>query len=310
MNAMVNATPLAVWWPALQTDLQVYLLQGETIGLVDTAAPGASLTETLASNGHGLADISLVLNTHAHSDHAGGNALVKAASGAQICIHKDDAALLEDPGLCHDRFFGLLAKTLRGDEAAAAERAGYIEQMGGGLPADRLLEDGEVVDLGGSLELSVVHLPGHTPGSVGFYWEKEGVLITGDSVAGLGTPEGNLPLVFDMAAYQRSIDRLLGLPINLLYTTHPYRGLRVPSATVRQGPEVRMFLEDAKELASRLAEALRAQTGSVGEKTPLEIADAVVDMLPPEMGHKKLAELPFPDFTLNTVLAGTPGLWK
>ncbi|MBN1321917.1 MAG: MBL fold metallo-hydrolase [Thermoleophilia bacterium] len=304
-NRPAQIIPLAVWWAAMQIDLQVYLLEGEALGLVDTAGPGASLVEALAAEGRAPGEVSLVLNTHAHADHAGGNHTVKARGGGRLCIHKDDAPFLEDPGLCFDRFFGPRTRMLRGDEAAAAERAAYIEGMGGGLAADRLLEDGDLLDLGGSLEIRVIHLPGHTPGSVGFFWEKEGILIAGDSVAGLGTPEGSLPLIFDLVAYQGSIARLLEIPVARLYTSHPYRGLRVTTATMREGADVRTYLEDSREMAARLTEAFEAQAGQPTDRPLLEVADAVVDVLPPEMGHRRIAELPFADFTATTVLWGT-----
>jgi len=299
--------PLAVWWGAMQIDLQVYLLEGEELGLVDTAGPGASLVEALAADGRAPAEISVVINTHAHADHAGGNHTVKTLGGGRLCIHRDDAPFLEDPGLSFDRFFGPRTRILRGEAAATAERAAYIEGMGGALAVDRLLDDGDLIELGGSLAIRVIHLPGHTPGSAGFFWEKEGILIAGDSVAGLGTPEGSLPLVFDLAAYRASVDRLLDMPIGRLYTSHPYRGLRVTAAAVREGADVRTYLEDSKEMAARLAEAFEAQADRADDAPLIEIADAVVDSLPPEMGHRRIAELPFADFTATTVLWGTRG---
>lgn len=56
-NPSGSITPLAVRWPAVDTDLYVYLLEGEALGLADTAAPGASLEEALATRDHTLADI-------------------------------------------------------------------------------------------------------------------------------------------------------------------------------------------------------------------------------------------------------------
>ncbi len=300
--------PLSVWWEAIQGHLEVYLLNGRSRGIIDTGAPGALLGDALQSLGRSVDDVALVLNTHAHADHTGGNAAFKTKGVTEFLIHREDAPYAEDPGKSFDYFFAPLVRLLRGEEAAAAERADYVAALGGGFMADRLLEDGDVIDLGGSLQLVVVHVPGHTPGSCGFYWGTEGILVLGDAVAGLGTPEGSLPLVYDMAAYQRSIDRVLGLPIKTLRTTHPYRAQGLAPATVREGAEVRAYLESSRDLAARLEEAFAAEAETALERAPADVADAVIRRLPAKTGHSTLAGLPFPDFTLTTVMCGT-GLW-
>jgi len=55
-----------------------------------------------------------------------------------------------------------------------------------------VLPDGDRVDLGSGLELKVVHTPGHTPGSVCYYWEAEKLLLSGDAVQKPGVPMGKL----------------------------------------------------------------------------------------------------------------------
>jgi predicted enzyme related to lactoylglutathione lyase len=67
-----------------------------------------------------------------------------------------------------------------------------------------------VVDLGQGVRLRVVHTPGHTPGSVCFYWESGGILFTGDAIQGHGWRHGVTPLYFD-AEYVSSLDRIESL---------------------------------------------------------------------------------------------------
>jgi glyoxylase-like metal-dependent hydrolase (beta-lactamase superfamily II) len=56
------------------------------------------------------------------------------------------------------------------------------------------LQDGDELDLGRALVLRVLHTPGHTPGSISLYWEREGILFTGDSLQGRGSRPGWMPL--------------------------------------------------------------------------------------------------------------------
>ena len=71
----------------------LYLLKGDRVALIDTGAsdsPAAVLQPALAEVGLSLAKVDLILNTHAHLDHSGGNAETKRQSGARIHVHRDD----------------------------------------------------------------------------------------------------------------------------------------------------------------------------------------------------------------------------
>ena len=88
--------------------------------------------------------------------------------------------------------------------------ASSLKLLKGKLPKDasqlRILEDGEVIDLGG-VRLRVLFTPGHTPDSVCYYLEEEGVLFTGDTMLG-----GSTTTVSDLDAYLRSMRMLADLP--------------------------------------------------------------------------------------------------
>jgi glyoxylase-like metal-dependent hydrolase (beta-lactamase superfamily II) len=101
-----------------------------------------------------------IINTHAHFDHVGGNAELKKATGAEIIIHPAEAeALTHLSG--HARFFGL-----------------SVEDS---PPADRTVEEGEVLEVG-ALRLSVLHTPGHSPGSISLVIEGEKKILVGDLI--------------------------------------------------------------------------------------------------------------------------------
>jgi glyoxylase-like metal-dependent hydrolase (beta-lactamase superfamily II) len=74
----------------------LYLVRGERNALIDTGAadsPETVLAPALAELGLGFGDIHLILNTHAHLDHSGGNAATKRRSGAAVHLHGSDLPL-------------------------------------------------------------------------------------------------------------------------------------------------------------------------------------------------------------------------
>jgi glyoxylase-like metal-dependent hydrolase (beta-lactamase superfamily II) len=84
-------------------------------------------------------------------------------------------------------------------------------------PLRRLLADGDVVDLG-DRSFEVLHLPGHSPGSIGLWEEATGVLFSGDAVY-----DG--PLLdelddSDVEAYVATMRRLRELPVTVVHAGH------------------------------------------------------------------------------------------
>jgi glyoxylase-like metal-dependent hydrolase (beta-lactamase superfamily II) len=90
-------------------------------------------------------DVAAILNTHGHGDHIAGNAAIKQAfPNAPIVIGELDAPMLSNPML----------------NLAAMAGARVTSP-----PADRLVNDGDVVEAAG-IRLDVRHIPGHSPGHV------------------------------------------------------------------------------------------------------------------------------------------------
>ena len=144
-----------------------------SVTLVDcgvSRAP-ARIVRGLASFGRHPRDVTRIVLTHAHPDHAGGAGdLVDRTRAGGVEVHADDAAFVRaghspprDPSTTSGRLLQRLP-------------AGGFPPV----PVSAELHDGQLLDIAGGLR--VVHTPGHTPGHVSLLHEPSGVLITGDSI--------------------------------------------------------------------------------------------------------------------------------
>jgi len=103
--------------------------------------------------------VEMLLLTHSHWDHIADAAKIKKKFHIPVYIHADDSGNLEKPG---------------------SDGVPMFFPVEGAVP-DKLLKDGDLVRLG-ELEIKVIHTPGHTPGGVCFWIEKEKTLISGDTL--------------------------------------------------------------------------------------------------------------------------------
>lgn len=99
-----------------------------------------------------------IINTHGHIDHIAANKDIKERYHIPLMIHSKDSFLLsssQDP---------MLEIMLHAKQSP---------------PADRLLEEGDKIDIG-SISLEIVHTPGHSPGSICIKFDR--ALLTGDTL--------------------------------------------------------------------------------------------------------------------------------
>lgn len=110
------------------------------------------IRESVKKLGFRLEDVKVLLNSHAHYDHAGGLATLKELTGAKLVSSEKDAALLARGG--------------KGDPALGDT---FLFKP---VQADRIVKDGETVMLGGST-LTARLTPGHTPGCTSWTMQVE-----------------------------------------------------------------------------------------------------------------------------------------
>ncbi|MEV5547298.1 MBL fold metallo-hydrolase [Streptomyces sp. NPDC052309] len=168
---------------------QAYLWRdGDELTLIDAgpAGSGAGITEAAEALGR----IRRVVLTHFHEDHAGGAGEVAALTGAEVLAHALEAPVVrgEVPGpppVFEDWERPLHAEAVRRLPRGGFERPARVTEVSGG----------DVLDFGGGAR--VVHVPGHTDGSVALHLPRHGVLFTGDTVAASPVDGSVMPGVFN-----------------------------------------------------------------------------------------------------------------
>lgn len=169
----------------------VFELRGGGVALVDagwnTDDAWAALQDGLSEVGVDLPDVRAVLVTHIHPDHYGLAGRVREASGAWVGLHAADAALVAER---YDDIHSLLDRTrtqLRDcgvpdtEVAELADASVPLRFWVQTTPPDRLIEDGEELDLPG-WDLRALWTPGHSPGHLCFAEPYRRLLLTGDCV--------------------------------------------------------------------------------------------------------------------------------
>ena len=202
--------------------VNAYLVRaGESFVLVDTGKPEkrTDMVAQLERAGCRRGDLRLIVLTHGDYDHAGNAAHLREEHGAGIAMHPDDAGRVESA----DWSLGMKAKP---DKFPLLFRAVSVFVRPGAFDVftpDVLVEDGWSLGDHG-LDAVVVHLPGHTNGSIGVL-TAAGELFCGDLMDSmLGRPSLEF-FIDDMAAAEASLTRLRGLDVTRVYPGHgkPFR---------------------------------------------------------------------------------------
>jgi glyoxylase-like metal-dependent hydrolase (beta-lactamase superfamily II) len=194
--------------------INVYLLLSSTLTLVDAGMPGSE--ETILSYIEGLGQVAgglaRIVVTHRHLDHVGSLAALKARTSAQVLAHPGDAPFIsgEQPppparSAIMRIFFRLMASIMLQTDPA---------------PVDVMLQDGDSLDLLGGA--TIVHVPGHTPGSIALHFPSERLLICGDVIDHRRNRLGPPPKSFteDMDQALASLRRLAELEFDVLCPGH------------------------------------------------------------------------------------------
>lgn len=195
--------------------VNAYLVKaGGGFVLVDTGLPGQWPQLEAALNAAGcLPDkLRLVVITHGDWDHIGNCFLLQQRYNAKIAMHPADVPMAKD-GLQLERTIRpLMFKIL-----FALMKLRRRDTGAGRFTPDIMLSDGQRLD-GYGLAASILHLPGHTPGSIGLVTD-DGAFFAGDIVSNRWKPD-YAEFVHDLQELRASIGRIKTLKIKTVYPGH------------------------------------------------------------------------------------------
>ena len=190
--------------------------------LVDTGMGVAALKPAVADL---FGKSVIAFATHTHFDHVGG-----LHEFDHRVVSRHEAALMERP----DQRFSLYREDMDPDVVRCLEDAGYSlpECLIDALPdarydarayrvepakPTRTVDEGDEISIG-DRRFEVLHLPGHSPGSVGLWEAATGTLFSGDAV--YDGPLLDMLPESDIAAYRVTMERLMELPVTVVHGGH------------------------------------------------------------------------------------------
>jgi glyoxylase-like metal-dependent hydrolase (beta-lactamase superfamily II) len=150
---------------------------GNGLTLIDTLFDNDArvVISAIEQIGRQVSDLENIIATHAHRSHIGGMATLKKLSGAKVWSHEWEADIIAGE-----------RESQRVSPFPKAPLRVYYIQLGlalgidGHLPCgvDGFLREGDRIG-----PLQVIHMPGHSPGHLGFYWKERSAVFAGDALA-------------------------------------------------------------------------------------------------------------------------------
>jgi hydroxyacylglutathione hydrolase len=215
------------------------LPDSKDLSLVDAGLMGKGeyKVRSIGKLGIPLTDIKRIIMTHTHLDHIGClREIMAQVPHAELWVHEEEAAPLEqgdDRGVYGMDMFQSMCMSQYNLKPGAFK-----------FDVTRKLKGGETLEIGG-MSWDVLHIPGHSAGSIALYQSAQKVLIPGDTVyADYAIGRFDLHKA-DGAALSRSLMRLADLAVDVLLPGHN---------RVVKGVKPGYILETAKQWEPYLAQ--------------------------------------------------------
>lgn len=189
------------WVEGSGFDSNIFLIRDDLSLLID-AGTGLNFDQVkkeIEGAGIKLEELDILVNTHCHYDHVGGDPDFLEISDCKLMTSEPTAKILGS-----------------GDEGTT-----LAKNFGGELKpleVSKTLQENDQIKLG-ETTLQVLFTPGHTEGGISLYEPHEKVLFSGDTVFSMGIGRMDLP-TSDSKEMKNSLQKLAKLDVNKLYPGH------------------------------------------------------------------------------------------
>ena len=216
------------------------LLARERVVLIDTAVDAAVegfLYPYMEKIGLRRENIDIIINTHTHADHIGGNARLKKDTGARLAAHTLSREKLQDPYLHLNKIRKHFSQYIPFQEI----KSGLTP-----LDPDIVLKDGDIIDLGNST-LRIIHTPGHDTDTICIHDSASGFLFSGDSLQSKGVMSAGVAFYQYLDDYRNSLKKVSKLitegAVKAIVPAHPYS----PFSGVALQEDIKRFIRLCRE---------------------------------------------------------------
>jgi glyoxylase-like metal-dependent hydrolase (beta-lactamase superfamily II) len=201
-------------WDQSDLGAGVYLVStGGDLALIDTGFRNKAtvIMRRIYRLGLSPSRIGYIIVTHHHPDHIGSLAAIKKITKARIIAHKADVPYIEgsllQTGPYRSAIYKFIASGLRG--MLNTEPVGV----------DMQVDDAQELPIAGGI--SIIHTPGHTPGSMCVYLKQKNLVFCGDLVShGLGIKLPSLAFTADIPQLKQSVRKLAEHDFDILCFGH------------------------------------------------------------------------------------------
>ena len=242
--------------------------------LIDTAyiADFDETEKSIARLGVNLADVSLIISTHTHCDHIGGNHAIQQKSGCDIALHKIGKYFIDTR-----------------DDWATWWR--YYNQEAEFFDCARALEDGDMITLGPH-EFEVIYTPGHAADGIVLYNRRDKILISSDTLWQTDMAVMTLRVEGSRALFHmlESLQKIEKLEVQMVYPGHgpPFQDMH--KAITRSKKRIENFLQHPEAIGEDVLKKIIVYTLMMKKTVP---ADALFDYLMDTYWFKETIDLYF-----------------
>jgi hydroxyacylglutathione hydrolase len=212
--------------------------------LIDTAyiADFNDTERLIAAMGVDLQTVRLIVNTHTHCDHIGGNRLIQERSGCDIALHRVGKHFIDTR-----------------DDWATWWR--YYHQEAEFFDGTICLDHGETIAVGPH-EFEVIHTPGHAADGIVLYGKKEKVLISSDTLWEKDLAVMTLRVEGSLALFhmQESLEKLEPLDVRLVCPGHGKPFTDMASALGKSKQKIASYLNNREQIGLDLLKKIIVYT--------------------------------------------------